>query len=60
MADCWDRKGSLGRELGLIFCNINDSFKEKGFNSNLKLYKYKANRPLGKKICDFEDVEFLE
>jgi len=59
-ADAWEEKGSLGQELGLLYCNINDPYKEKGFNPELRLYRYIKNRNLGDIACDFADVEYLE
>ncbi len=59
-ADAWEEKGSLGQELGLLYCNINDPYKEKAFNPELRLYRYIKNRNLGDIACGFGDVKFLK
>jgi hypothetical protein len=59
-ADVWEKKGALGRELGLLYCNINDPYKAKGFNPKARLYQYIKNRNLGNSECDHTNVEYLE
>ncbi len=59
-ADVWETKGSIGQELGLIYCNVNDPYKAKGFNAEARLYRYIKNRNLGDPKCDSKNVEYLE
>lgn len=59
-ADMWEEKGSIGQELGLIYCNVNDPYKAKGFNPKARLYRYIKNRNLGDTKCDFKNVEYLK
>jgi hypothetical protein len=59
-ADAWKEKGDLGQELGLLYCNVNDSYKIRAFNPEFKLFKYIKNRNLGDEACDFVNVEFIE
>ena len=59
-ADVWEEKGVLGQELGLLYCNINDPYKAKGFDSKARLYQYIKNRNLGHSECDHKNIEYLE
>ena len=59
-ADVWKEKGALGQELGLLYCNVNDPYKAKGFNPEFRLYQYQKNRNLGDDECDSINVEYLE
>ena len=59
-ADEWEEKGELGQELGLLYCNVNDPYKAKGFNPQARLYRYTKNRNLGDPVCDSKNVQYLE
>ena len=60
LADAWQEKGELGQALGLIYCNINDPWKNKSFDEKANLWRYIKNRNLGDSFCDAVNVEYLE
>ncbi len=50
-ADIWEKKGSFGQALGLLYCNTNDPWKIKGYNPQAKLWRWVKNRNLGDGMC---------
>ncbi|MFH0848528.1 MAG: L-2-amino-thiazoline-4-carboxylic acid hydrolase [archaeon] len=41
--DVWNRKGELGRELGLVYCEANDAALLEAYNPELKQVKFKKH-----------------
>jgi len=51
-ADIWNQKGDIGREVGFLYCKVNDSTLFETYNPEWKLIKFNKNLLLGDNCCD--------
>jgi len=51
-ADVWNQKGKVGREVGFLYCMVNDSTLFETYNPEWKQIKFTKNLLLGDNCCD--------